>query len=244
MDEVVLFASYVPESAGGRSLPSAAIDVWAVPLNGDAEPWATVLSPEERLRVERFRVADHRRRYTIAHGALRAILAGYGKGDPLALEFGTGPRGKPFLAQQPELCFNLSHSGQLALIAVGARELGIDLEKMRHLESQRDIARRHFAPGEFAALEALPDADQRAAFYRCWTRKEAYIKAVGAGLSMPLDVFEVSLGDDASFVAFRDGVEDPATWLLADVSPGPDYAAALAVKGPGTPVHTLRLATA
>jgi 4'-phosphopantetheinyl transferase len=230
MDDVPVYPSFQPESAGGPSLDAGAIHVWAVPLQGDPAPYAALLTDAERDKAERFRFLDHRRRYAIGHGALRAILGGYAGLDPSSLAFSSGPRGKPSLQQPAGLHFNLSHSAQLAMIAVARVELGVDCEKIRHLESLRDIARRHFSPAEFAALEALPEGEQLRGFYRCWTRKEAYIKAVGAGLSMPLDVFDVTLGEKAEFTAIRDGREDVAAWCLHDVAPGPEFAAAVAVR--------------
>ena len=200
----------------------------ARPLLANRHRAQALASPHCRRTTSKSR---HRRRYTIAHGALRAILAGYGKGDPLALEFGTGPRGKPFLAQHPELSFNLSHSAQLALIAVGARDLGIDLEKMRPLESQRDIARRHFAPGEFAALEGLPANDQRVAFYRCWTRKESYAKATGGDLSVALGGFDTMLSSGPADLPALGAPRDASGWNLYELLPADGYVGAVAIDG-------------
>src|SRR5262249_8152166 len=148
-----------------------------------------LLSPAELQRAERHRFLDHRRRYAIGHGALRALLGGYAGVDPTRLAFRAGPRGKPYLEHPHDLYFNLSHSGQLALVAVSRSEVGVDLEKVRHLESLLDIARRHFSPTEFAVLEGATEDARLDLFYRCWTRKEAYIKAVGEGLAMSLDGF-------------------------------------------------------
>ncbi|MBK8101272.1 MAG: 4'-phosphopantetheinyl transferase superfamily protein [Planctomycetes bacterium] len=241
MDDVPVYPSFQPESAGGPALEGAAIHVWAVPLAGEPGRCAALLSAVEREKAERFRFLDHRRRYAIGHGALRAILGGYAGMDPAGLTFAVGPRGKPSLVEPKGLHFNLSHSAQLALIAVARHEVGVDCEKMRHLESRTEIARRHFSPVEFAALEALPESEQLRGFYRCWTRKEAYIKAVGAGLSMPLDVFDVSLAEKPEFLAIRDGKEDAAAWSLHDVAPGPEFAAAVAIRARGLRLQTFLL---
>jgi 4'-phosphopantetheinyl transferase len=235
MDEVRLHDTFQPASAGACRLEPQELHVWAVSLHGDPEPFGSLLSEAERQRMERFRFMDHRRRYQIGHGALRAILGGYLGRDPRSLEFQQGPRGKPFMTG-PGIYFNLSHSGKLALIGVSDCEIGIDVEKVRHLESLTEIARRHFSEVEFTALDALDDTDRELAFYRCWTRKEAYIKALGEGLSMPLDTFDVSLGEAPSFLACRDG-RDPRDWSLLDVSPGPDFVGAAALRGE---VHALR----
>lgn len=240
MDELLLDPRFRPESAGGPTLGEREVHVWAVPLSGSVERYQPLLSAPELARLERLRFLDHRRRFVLWHGALRSILAGYCGVDPAALAFRQGPRGKPYLDGQ-RFHFNLSHSGQLAMVAVGHDELGVDCEKVRHLESQQDIARRHFSAAEFAALAALQPDEQLRGFYRCWTRKEAFIKAVGAGLSMPLDVFDVSIDDRPRFLGFRDSDECPERWTLADVSPHADYAAALAARRQGWVLRTFAL---
>lgn len=243
MDEVALHASFATAKPGAAPLLPGQVHIWAVPLHGAPEPFAALLSPAELQRLERFRFADHRRRFQIGHGALRTILAGYLGASPRDLEFRQGPRGKPYLAG-PGPFFNLSHSGKLGLIAVSHHELGADCEKVRHLESLTEIARKHFSPAEFAVLEGLEGDARQLAFYRCWTRKEAYIKALGEGLSMPLDTFDVTLGEQPALVACRDGREDPQHWSLLDVSPGPEFVAAVALRAQGVALSTYRLAVA
>lgn len=246
MDEVALHASFANASAGSVALGPDELHIWAVPLHGDPERFGALLNAAERQRLQRFHFADHRRRYQIGHGALRAILGGYLGTEPTAIEFKQGPRGKPYLAGHRETAnggpfFNLSHSGKLALIGVAATELGLDVEKVRHLESLTEIARKHFSPSEFAALDALTGDARELAFYRCWTRKEAYIKALGEGLSMPLDVFDVSLCEEPKFLACRDGKEDPANWSLLDVSPGPEFVGAVAMRSKRVAMRCFRL---
>ncbi len=246
MDEVALHASFATATVGGAAPLPGELHVWAVPLHGDPERLGASLSAPERQRLQRFHFADHRRRYQIGHGALRTILGGYMAIDAAAVEFRQGPRGKPYVAG-PGVTdngpyFNLSHSGKLALIGISATELGLDVEKVRHLESLTEIARKHFSPSEFEALDALTGDARELAFYRCWTRKEAYIKAIGEGLSMPLDTFDVSLGEDPEFVACRDGREDPANWSMLDVSPGPEFVGAVAMRAKHVTVRRFRLA--
>jgi 4'-phosphopantetheinyl transferase len=200
MDEFALHDAFAVASPGGQKLGACELHVWAVPLTGDPEQLGAHLSKAENQRLSRFHFADHRRRYQIGHGALRAILAGYLGCGPADVEFASGPRGKPYLAG-PGPHFNLSHSGKLALIGIANFELGLDLEKVRRLDSLTEIARKHFSASEFAALDALQGDARELAFYRCWTRKEAYIKAVGEGLSMPLDIFDVSLDEQPRFLA-------------------------------------------
>ena len=241
MAELPLASSFVAAAPGSVPLEDGALHVWAVPLDGDPAPFDGLLCPVEEDRLARFRFADHRRRYQISHGALRRILGGYLQQDPRAVVFRHGPRGKPFL-EGGGLSFNLSHSGQLALVAVTAEEVGVDVEKARRLDSLMQIAERHFSDREFGALRALSREDRELAFYRCWTRKEAYIKALGEGLSLALDSFEVSICEQAEFVACHDGREDPAAWSMLDVSPGAGYVGAVAARASGLLVKKLRFA--
>lgn len=247
MDDVVLHASFTVAAPASIELRSNELHVWAVPLHGDADRYGALLSRSELQRLERFRFADHRRRYQIGHGALRTILGGYLRIPPTEVQFAQGPRGKPYVDHPPHSgrsgpFFNLSHSSKLALIAVSATEVGVDLEKVRHLESLTEIARRHFSESEFQALDALQGEARQLAFYRCWTRKEAYIKALGEGLSMPLDTFDVSLCEEPQFLACRDGREDPKNWSMLDVSPAADFVAAAAMRARGVDVRRLQLA--
>ncbi len=239
MEDVALHASFAARTPNDLELGPGELHVWAVPLNGEPEAFTGLLSPAERQRLDRFRFADHRRRFQIGHGSLRWILAGYLGTTPETIEFSQGPRGKPYLAQ-PGPFFNLSHSGKLAMVAVAGSEVGVDVEKVRRLDSLTPIARRHFSAREFAALDALDGAARELAFYRCWTRKEAYIKALGEGLSMSLDSFEVSLGEQPRFEACHDG-EDPTRWSLIDVSPGHEFVGAAALRGQGFAVRRFLL---
>lgn len=153
------------------------------------------LARDELARAERLRAPHDRRRFIAAHGALRAILAGYYAREPSVLRFASGPRGKPYLLDEPSLCFNLSHSGDLALIAIAReREVGIDVEQIRPERASMAIAERFFSPYESGILHALADDERIAAFFRCWTRKESYIKARGDGFGLPLDSFDVLVG--------------------------------------------------
>ncbi|MFK7742382.1 MAG: 4'-phosphopantetheinyl transferase superfamily protein [Planctomycetota bacterium] len=247
MAELPLHEAFVPTDPGSRALSADEVHVWAVPLTGEAEPFAALLSAAEQDRVQRFRFADHQRRYQIGHGALRRILGGYLGKDPEAVEFRQGPRGKPYLEGQDAGSgpfFNLSHSGQLAVIAVATTELGVDIEKVRRLESLNQIAERHFSNTEFRELDQLEGSDRELAFYRCWTRKEAYIKALGEGLSLALDSFDVSLCEEPKFLACHDGRENLSSWSLVDVSPGPEFVGAIAMRHGGPTVHRHRLAGA
>lgn len=238
MDEVRLFDSFTEFTPGHVALADREVHVYAVPLVGEAVRYEEWLSADERVRADRYRILDHRRRYTITHGALRVLLSCYLSVDPASLEFDYGSRGKPTLrGSGPH--FNLSHSAQLAMIAIAAEPVGIDCEKTRHLERLVDIAKRQFSTAEHLSLLQLPEAERLQAFYRCWTRKEAYVKALGLGLAA-LDVFDVELGDKPKFVALRDG-EDITRWSLLDVSPSAEFTGACAVRMAGARARTFRL---
>ena len=152
-----------------------------------------MLSPAERARAERFVREADRWRFVISHGALRSILGDYLGLPAAALVFGSLGSGKPFLVSAPEVHFNLSHSAEFAVVAVARTPVGIDIEQIHPFEDESDIASRSFSTAECDALKSLTEAERLSAFFRCWTRKEAYVKARGDGLSIPLDSFSVSL---------------------------------------------------
>lgn len=229
MADLPLHDAFAKASPSSTVLASSDLHVWAVPLGGDPGAYRDLLSADEKERLQRYRFADHQRRYQIGHGALRLILASYLNVEPTAIDFRLGPRGKPYVVGDG-LHFNLSHSGKLALIGVATSELGVDVEKIRHLESLQKIAERHFSDAEFAKLNVLQGDQQELGFYRCWTRKEAYIKALGEGLSMSLDSFDVSVDDNPELLACHDGREDPCNWSMIDVSPCPEFVGAVAMR--------------
>jgi 4'-phosphopantetheinyl transferase len=148
------------------------------------------LSRAEQERAERFRLERSRRQYVISHGFLRDVLARYLQTDPAALVFETGPHGKPFVAGS-EIQFNLSHSGDLAVCAVTrGRSIGVDVEKVRPVKELEAIVSRFFTPSEGARWAAATNHER--AFFECWTQKEAYVKGLGGGLSIPLHSFDTS----------------------------------------------------
>ena len=202
------------------------------------EQLAAALAPDEQQRAERFRFPDDRQRFVAAHGLLRLILSRYTGALPGELRFTYGPRGKPELAGCPgsdALTFNLSHSRQAALIAVArGRPVGVDVERRREDLDGELIATRFFSPRESEALRALPRAERQAAFYAYWTCKEAYAKARGEGLGLPLDQVEVELAPPR-LVNALDGTE-LAGWLLWLPAVGLGYASAVVAKGRGLSV--------
>jgi 4'-phosphopantetheinyl transferase len=198
-----------------------------------------VLSAEEVARADRFRFARDRQHFIVARGLLRTLLGRYLQMAPEDLCFVYNAYGKPTLTTPSfpdnlsHLQFNLSHSRELALFAfTPTRLIGIDIEYMRADIEYEQLAKHYFSTYEYAMLQEVPAEMQREAFYRCWTRKEAYIKARGKGLSLPLDLFDVSLrpGEPAALLNSREDPQEHLRWSLHTLTPGANYAAALAVQ--------------
>ena len=231
-------------------LAASEVHVWVAVL--DALPvgaYIGLLSPDEAARADRFHFARDRQRFVGARGLLRELLGCYVDVDPSALLFAYGPRGKPYLAadSRPDrVRFNVSHSGGLALLAfVRERQLGVDLELERPVPEAESIAERYFSPREGAALGRLPPAERPRAFFRCWTRKEAFIKATGDGLSRPLDAFDVTLAprEPARLLRVEGEPEEAARWWMEGLEPAEGFAG----EGAGGqeqvgPLHAGRLA--
>lgn len=229
-----------PDPPKNLKLSSADVHVWQAALNPPAalvQQLAQTLRPNERARAARFHFERDRRRFIVARGALRAILGRYLALAPEQVALSYGPQGKPFLTRQPEnapLQFNVAHSHELALLAFArSREIGVDLEHVHPMPDMEQIAARFFSVQENEALKKVPDNQKLDAFFNCWTRKEAYIKARGQGLSIPLDSFCVSLapGRPAALLKVENNPQETARWTLTALQPAPGYVAALAVEG-------------
>ena len=227
------------------SLGAAQVDVWRIDLEGASaacNDCFRTLSPDEVQRAQRFHFTRDRNHYVMARGALRAILGKYLSVSPAELSFNYSTYGKPGLAEywQPSgLQFNVSHSHELALVAV-MREapVGVDLEWLRVDLAGEQIARRFFSPDEVKRLQSQPAEERTRAFFTCWTRKEAYIKGRGEGLSLPLDQFDVSFtpGQPAQLLATRPDAHEAQRWSLIHLDPGQGYVGALAAAA-----HSLHL---
>lgn len=218
------------------------VHVWCASLDLPAPQVSSLqrtLSTDELTRAERYYLRQVRGRFVVARGLLRAILSRYLGMAAGHLRFRYGPNGKPKLDKKTggeSLRFNVTHSQGLALYAIARdREVGIDVEYILPDLAGEEIAERFFSPREVAALRALPVELQPEAFFNCWARKEAYIKAKGAGLSLPLDQFDVSLAPEepVALLSTRGDSLEAARWALRALDTGPDYAAALAVEGHG-----------
>jgi 4'-phosphopantetheinyl transferase len=210
------------------------VHVWSVAVSDAAvcaECCGNLLSADERDRAARFKFSTDRQRYVVAHAALRSILARYLNVKAMALQFSSGPQGKPKLAPPlngSKLEFNLAHSNEVALVAVAQEiEVGVDVEYVRQEFPFVEIAHRFFSSREVAALGALPSQFQRRAFYQCWTSKEAFLKAKGTGLSGKLDEVDIALTSEG-VVRLRSTLPD---WTLTELEVADDYAGALVVEG-------------
>jgi 4'-phosphopantetheinyl transferase len=197
----------------------------------------TFLSHEERQRADRFYSELHRSRFIVGRGSLRAILGNYLAMEPGDLEFHRGEHGKPSLSHvegSKDLQFNISHSHGLAILAVTlGRQIGIDLEQLRPMDNPGEIVARFFSTYERSIFLGLPEEQKHEAFFRCWTRKEAYLKATGDGLTFPLDRFDVSLapGETPSLLRVEGRPGEESRWTLRDLTLGPNYVCSVAVEG-------------
>jgi 4'-phosphopantetheinyl transferase len=228
----------------GRGGP--AIHVWPIRLEAGKDVLAgfqRVLAPDETARAARFSFDHLQRRFVLARGALRILLGYYLRTGAHRIQFSYGWKGKPRLAT-PGIDFNASRSGTVALLAFTLQcEIGVDIEQIRPLCDIQEIANRFFCAEESAELRALPVSEREHAFFVCWTRKEAYLKAVGDGLSAPLDGFRVALrpGQPARLIQSADGMSADKAWTLHDLNVTPHHAAALAYNDSPRPVYVLPL---
>jgi len=226
----------------GLSLGEQEVHVWRITLDVPAGALATlqeVLAADEIARAQRFIFERDRVCSLVAHSILRILAGRYTKTDPSALRFAPNDYGKPALAWpdlQPALQLNISHSANLVLCAFAwQRHLGVDVEYMRTGIEYEGLAEYCFSPFEQETLKGLPAEQKHQAFYNCWTRKEAYIKARGMGLSLPLALFDVSLlpGSSAVLLQSREDPHEVGRWSMRNLAPGTDYVGALAVEGTG-----------
>jgi 4'-phosphopantetheinyl transferase len=207
------------------------------PLGGDFD----LLDRAERDRAASFVFDRDRRRFVRAHAWTRLALGSCLECPPDSLRLSVGPRGKPYLIDPPtDVRFNLSHSGERAVLAIAlGQDVGVDIEEHRSVEVT-ELRDRYFAPQEVAAIASLPDTERLPAFFRCWTRKEAFIKALGDGLSFPLDGFEVSIAEEWSAQLLRGCRAAPEAlerWRIVALRSEPGYSAALAASSTASRVR-------
>jgi 4'-phosphopantetheinyl transferase len=221
-------------------LQDGEVHLWRLDLDRVAvaeSRWRAVLSQDEITRADRFKFPDDRQNFTATRALLRILLGRYLTRNPKELSFLYGPNGKPSLGPSygaAEVQFNVSHSGERALIAIArGRLLGVDIEQIRENVDCESLTQRYFSPCEQDALSALEASERCRAFFRCWTRKESYIKARGAGLALPLHAFDVSVSQAEKnlLLATRPDASEAALWSICAIKAGEGYEAALCCKG-------------
>jgi 4'-phosphopantetheinyl transferase len=218
-------------------LNSAEVHLWQARLNKRlADSVERHLSADEIARARRFHFAKDKNDFVAARGLLRTLLSAYLGISSDELLFSYGEKGKPSLqkSHRSAINFNLAHSRGMAIYAFSeSREVGIDLEYMREDLADEDIAERFFSRREIKMLAGVSAELKKQAFFNCWTRKEAYIKARGEGLSMPLDEFDVSLepGEPAALLANQKEPADVTRWSMHSIPVPAGYVAALCVEG-------------
>ncbi len=214
-------------------LPADEIHMWQVELDQPAThiPLACSLSQAERQVAGRFFFEHDRRRFIVRRRTLRSILGRYLQISPEQLSFRRNPQGKPQLTES-DIHFSVSHSAGLAVYVFGRRcQLGVDIEYLRPMPGASQIAAAFFSPSERSLLEALPVTDQQKAFFHCWTRKEAFVKAIGEGLSYPLDRFDVSLHPEEPAALLR--TPDHTGWFMTALAPASCWVGAMVTNKEG-----------
>lgn len=222
------------------ALEDGEVHVYRVLLDrraAEMEAVRRLLSSDEQSRARRYRFARDAERYAVARGALRILLGGYTGAEPQDVVMGYYGNGKPFLewpASRSPLHFNVSHSHALAVCVFSRMgPLGVDVERIRPLPECHELAARYFSASEQATLAEVPREHRIESFFRCWTRKEAFVKARGDGLGASLTDFDVSLapGVPARLLRWRDTAGDAIGWKLYDLQTAPGFVGALALCG-------------
>lgn len=233
------FPSTWPYPPTKPTLAESELHVWVASLNRPQalrdRLWQH-LAADEQERAKRFYFDRDRNHYVVARGLLRQLLGHYLQRPAEQIEFAYGEHGKPALAAQlgSNVRFNLSHAQGIALLAFARnREVGVDIEQVRPLDDGEQIAERFFSKNEVAEFTAVPAAQKPQAFFNCWTRKEAFIKVIGEGLSCPLDSFDVTLkpGDPAALLQVQGSQKAAARWKLLNLEPATGYAGAVIAEG-------------
>jgi 4'-phosphopantetheinyl transferase len=224
-----------PIAAQRIPLDNAEIEVWLTRLDLDTDQVSQCeahLSPDEMLRANRFHFERDRRRFIAARATLRILLGRYLATKPDAIALGYTRNGKPFVADDAaSLHFNVSHAHERALYAVSPScVLGVDIEYLNRDIDYSGLAERFFTNREYVALQRIPESARKRAFFACWTRKEAVVKATGDGLSLPLDQFEVTIEPDAEprILVLPAATQRISDWTLYAADVGNDYIATVA----------------
>ena len=232
----------------GREITQDEVHIWSASLDRPISQYYSLLAANERQRTERFHFEKDRNRFIVRRGILRILLGCYLGIEPESVLFSHGKNDKPGLADEfnrKRLRFSLSHSEGLAIYAfTGDHEIGIDIEQIRDMPEMEQIFERFFSLRENEVFHILPENRRKEAFFNCWTRKEAFIKATGDGLSMPLDKFDVSLvpGEPARLLRIEGDTEEVSRWSMQDLKGVSGFAAAFAMRGYVRNVHCWRWA--
>ncbi len=219
------------------------VHLWRLRLDrmaGEIEALSSLLNREERERAERYVFSRDRNSFISRRGILRELLSEYLDLPASKIQLGFNKFGKPHLEPEDSLYFNISHSAGLAVFAFSrSTAVGVDIERWRADFDLLKLAKHYFSEVEVKALESMPADDRIAGFYAGWTRKEAFIKAHGEGLSLPLDLFDVSLlpGEQAGLLATRGDLEPADQWTMKDIEIDPGFSAALVVRGKPLEYH-------
>ena len=228
------------------ALSRGAVHVFLLRLAAfDAAALTANLCPTEKARAARLKVAKARAQFIITRAVLRQLLANYLGIAPRALAFTAGPRGKPALGpdwQQKRIEFNVSHAADYALLALGlGNRLGVDIESVERQVDYRALANRFFSAPEQAAFKKLPAGAACAAFYRVWSRKEAFLKATGQGLAGGLSGFSVALGESPVQTRVRGATDTGSDWFIYNVIAPPGYQTALVTDQAGLDIVAARI---
>jgi len=244
-DPVPIAAGFVPPFPQSPELAPGSLHVWLAStrtgVSNLAQYWSS-LAPEEKRLSERYCFQPDKDRCVVAYGSLRSLLSRYLRTAPAALEFGRTSLGKPYLTSprgSVDLRFNLSHSGDFVAVALtNGAEVGIDIEKGRDLPDCLEVARTVFTPHELRIVEQAAVGDRLKAFFTFWTRKEAYIKARGLGLSLSLDTFDVASGATLQVIQPEADDARKSAWVIQDVEVPDGYFCAVAVSSDARPPTT------
>jgi len=218
-----------------RALTADSLHVWYVQLDrclSQVEDYRAILSGAERSRALRFHFQRDQERYVISHGVLRYLLATYVERDPRDVPISRLACGKPVLTDVP-LEFNLAHSNDMAVIAIARRQVGVDIERLRTLPDAVDLAQRFFPEAEALYIRQLPEKSRDIEFLRFWTRKEAYLKGCGVGLTVPLRSVSTGMNQshkNAHSMCCSEG-NPPSVWKFCELELHPSYVGSVAVKG-------------
>lgn len=232
------------------ALAARSIAGWRIDLEQPDEVVAAlgdVLSPDESERASRFVFARDRRRFVVTRASLRVLLGRHSDVAARAIRFAYAPHGKPSLAPRSTpapVHFNVSHSQELALIALAPDvPLGVDVEAVRPMRDLADIASRYFTAAEAETIASVPPAERELAFFLCWTRKEAFSKVLGDGLTLALDRYRVACrpGDPARILEIDGDPATAAAWSVFDLRPAPGFVGAMVMHDGPRPVTLARL---